>query len=155
MGYPAKACAISRLAPLPDPPARSFACSSCSARDLNARYAKTEALNVDERIDSCRPLHLDLPRGAASVISNLQRTADNGEPITLTQLDQKRQLIGRDAAGTPADKFFGSQMRNSIDDFINDDFINNAGPEHMVGAAPPPPAPAAPFRKSPKPHEVA
>jgi hypothetical protein len=74
----------------------------------------------------------DLHRGAASVIANMQRTADSGEPITLTQLDQKRQLVGRDASGTPADRFFGNQIRSNIDNFIA-----NAGPDQMASGTGP------------------
>jgi hypothetical protein len=74
----------------------------------------------------------DLHRGAASVINNLSRTADEGNPITLTQLDQKRQLVSRDASGTPADQFFGNQIRSNIDNFIQ-----NAPPDAMASGSGP------------------
>lgn len=106
-----------------------------AADELGVSYSP-EAFSglVGKITDDARAANLDpdIHRGAASVIGNLQRTAENGEPITLTQLDQKRQLVSRDASGTPADQFFGNQIRSNIDNFIA-----NAGPDAMASGSGP------------------
>ena len=57
----------------------------------------------------------------------------NGTPITLTQLDQARQFVNRNVTNNPepSERYFGNQIRNNIDEFIA-----NAGPEHMAEAFP-------------------
>lgn len=52
---------------------------------------------------------------------------------TLTQLDQLRRQIGRDVASSndPGERRMGTIMRGSIDNFLN-----QAGPEDLVGADP-------------------
>jgi hypothetical protein len=98
--------------------------------ELGASYSPEAFSGLVTKIaDDAKAANLDpdLHKGAASVINNLQRTAESGEPITLTQLDQKRQLAARDSSGTPADKFFGSQIRNNIDDFIKNQEPTIAG----------------------------
>lgn len=60
--------------------------------------------------------------------------APQGTPITLTQLDQKRQMVARDVASSqvPGEKFFGKQIIKNIDDFIA-----NSGPEQMAAGTGP------------------
>lgn len=89
--------------------------------ELGASYTPEQYKGLVDKITAdaqAADIDPDLHKGAASVIKNLQKRAESGEPISLTQLDQKRQLIGRDASSTPGDKFFGSQIRSNIDDFI-------------------------------------
>lgn len=56
--------------------------------------------------------------------------AVGGYSPTLTELDQLRQQIGRDVASSsdPGERRMGQLMRDQIDDFIE-----NAGPEQLVG----------------------
>jgi hypothetical protein len=69
---------------------------------------------------------------ATSMLTDLQKM--KGQAPTLTQMDQLRQVINRDVAGSsdPAEQFFGKKMVNGIDSFVN-----GAGPADMVsGSAP-------------------
>lgn len=68
---------------------------------------------------------------AASMLSDLEEL--RGKPITLTQLDQVRQVIRRDVANAAdnAEAFFGRKMIKSLDQFID-----NAGPQHIDAGDP-------------------
>lgn len=56
---------------------------------------------------------------AASMLEDIQGL--RGEPMTLTQLDQLRQVVNRDvtSASDEAEQFFGKRIVKEIDDFIN------------------------------------
>jgi hypothetical protein len=64
---------------------------------------------------------------AASMLEDIQGL--RGEPMTLTQLDQLRQVVRRDVASAPdeAERFFGQKIINEIDDFIASSPKVNAG----------------------------
>lgn len=57
-----------------------------------------------------------------------------GRPATLTEIDQLRQIVARDAGGSavPADKAFASRMIDQIDDFIQRSAPRNL---NVTGAA--------------------
>lgn len=64
---------------------------------------------------------------AASMLEDINGL--RGEPMTLTQLDQLRQIVRRDVASAPdeAERFFGQKMIEEIDDFIAGSPKVNAG----------------------------
>jgi hypothetical protein len=64
---------------------------------------------------------------AASMLEDINGL--RGEPMTLTQLDQLRQIVRRDVANAPdeAERFFGQKMIDEIDDFIAGSPMVNAG----------------------------
>jgi hypothetical protein len=64
---------------------------------------------------------------AASMLEDINGL--RGEPMTLTQLDQLRQIVRRDVANAPdeAERFFGQKMIDEIDDFIAGSPKVNAG----------------------------
>lgn len=68
---------------------------------------------------------------AASMLSDIQSLS--GKPITITQLDQLRQVIRRDVASArdPAEAFFGQRMIRALDEFID-----AAGPGQVTGGDP-------------------
>lgn len=61
---------------------------------------------------------------AASMVDDLKNM--RGKPLTLTELDQLRQVVRRDVASAsdPAEKFFGRRIIDRIDNFIE-----KAGPD--------------------------
>ncbi|MBJ7410121.1 MAG: hypothetical protein JHD15_07105 [Phenylobacterium sp.] len=58
---------------------------------------------------------------AASMLEDISGLAAEGEPITLTQLDQLRQVVRRDVASSTddAEAFMGRRIIDQIDDFID------------------------------------
>jgi hypothetical protein len=67
------------------------------------------------------------PRADAAI--EYMQSQKSGNPITLTDLDQVRQFVNRNVTQNPepSERYFGNQIRSNIDDFIQ-----NAGPEHMA-----------------------
>jgi hypothetical protein len=88
-----------------------------SPRDIRA--------SVDGLVGKMRADHLDpeLHPKASALLKILER--DKGKPMTLTQLDQKRQLIRREVMnGSDGEKHFGGMMIDAIDELIES---NQAG----------------------------
>lgn len=58
---------------------------------------------------------------ASSMMEDISALAAEGEPITLTQLDQLRQVVRRDVASSKddAEAFMGRRIIDQIDDFID------------------------------------
>lgn len=58
-------------------------------------------------------------QAAKSVLDDIRTL--KGKPLTLTQLDELRQVIARDLIKTPdgGNRFFGYEFKNTLDDFIN------------------------------------
>jgi hypothetical protein len=110
-----------------------------AAGDLNAGY-KPEAFGglVDkitgDAVDANFNPKLN-PRTDAAIEYMQQRAAaaeKSGNPISLTELDQMRQFVNRNVTGAtePSERYFGNQIRSNIDDFIQ-----NAGPDHMASGS--------------------
>jgi hypothetical protein len=68
---------------------------------------------------------------AASMLEEIQSL--RGKPMTLSELDQLRQVIRRDVASAPdeAERFFGQKMIANIDEFIQ-----AATPDQVMGGDP-------------------
>jgi hypothetical protein len=68
---------------------------------------------------------------AASMLDEIQSL--RGKPMTLSELDQLRQVIRRDVASAPdeAERFFGQKMIANIDEFIQ-----AATPDQVMGGDP-------------------
>lgn len=58
---------------------------------------------------------------AFSMLEDIKSKAITGKTPTLTEMDQLRQVIRRDVAGSPdeAERFFGQKMIDNIDEFID------------------------------------
>lgn len=117
----------------------------------NAAYAKADQLGaaytpeaygglVDKIAADAKAANIssDIHPAANAIINNLQLDAKaraiTGEPISLTQLDQARQIVNRDvsASNVKGERYFGKQMVGNIDNFIA-----KSGPDEMAaGAAP-------------------
>jgi hypothetical protein len=117
----------------------------------NAAYAKADQLGaaytpeaygtlVDKIASDAKAANISdkIHPAASSVINDLQLDAKaravTGEPVTLTHLDQARQMIGRDVSSSSVkgERYFGKQMTGNIDDFIA-----KSGPEEMASGAGP------------------
>jgi len=83
--------------------------------------------------DEMKAAHISPARHpkAYSVMTDMQ--AANGTAPSLTDLDQMRQVIGRDVMGSndPAEQFFGKKMMQNIDEFIQ-----AAGPDQVLAGDP-------------------
>jgi len=117
----------------------------------NAAYAKADQLGatytpeaygklIDKVAEDAKAANIspDIHPAATAVISNLQLDAKaraiTGEPITLTQLDQMRQVISRDvtSSSVKGEKALGKRMIGNIDEFVA-----KSGPEHMAAGSGP------------------
>lgn len=110
----------------------------------NAAYDAVDKLGARYSGDAIDQLYGDMYRrlGEANIDSTrdgvhkvtvrmLERLQDREGPMSLTRLDQMRQLIRRDVikSGTEGDQEMGRRMIDAIDDFID-----NAGPGQISGA---------------------
>jgi hypothetical protein len=117
----------------------------------NAAYAKADQLGaaytpeaygglIDKIASDAKAANIssEIHPAASSVINNLQLDAKaravTGEPISLTQLDQVRQMVGRDVASSSVkgERYFGKQITGNIDNFIS----KSGADEMAAGAAP-------------------
>ena len=91
------------------------------ADQLGVRYdSKAFADMVDSVEAEAVSLGLDpdLHKGAASALKNMRKRVDAGQAPTLTELDNLRKIVTRDATTGP-DAAFGKVMRDTIDAFID------------------------------------
>lgn len=91
------------------------------ADQLGVRYdSKAFADMVDSVEAEAVSLGLDpdLHKGAASALKNMRKRVDAGQAPTLTELDNLRKIVTRDATSGP-DAAFGKVMRDTIDAFID------------------------------------
>lgn len=108
-----------------------------AADDLGVAYTPQAIQGLADKIASdaaaARINPLVHPK-AAGTIDTINSAAASEQPMTLTQLDQLRQVVGRDLGkgSGDAEKFFGNQIRGNIDNFIQ-----SAGPEAMASGAGP------------------
>lgn len=94
-----------------------------------------KTLAADIRTDLTKAnIDVDLHPAASKMLANIEKRAAAGESPTLTELDQLRQVVGRDVAGKPdkAEKFMGRRMVDQIDRFVD-----ATGPGHVTGGAGP------------------
>lgn len=108
----------------------------------NAAYDAVDKLGARYTGDAIDNLYMDMYRrvGEANIdptpggvhaasVRMLERLQDREGPMSLTRLDQMRQLIRRDVmSGSDGDKEMGRRMIEAIDDFID-----NAGPGQIDG----------------------
>lgn len=77
-------------------------------------------------------LNADLHPRAMALLKDMAQKAQKGASPTLTQLDQLRQQVARDVGtSTDAEGHFGRLMQGGIDNFID-----TAGPQHLVSGNP-------------------
>lgn len=116
----ARSAAVKALKPTADlKAARDGAYKTVS--DLGAFYrpqALDDMVGRMERSLKSRAFNPELHKGTSAAIQYAQSL--RGNPITLTELDQLRQVVARDAGGStlPADKAFAAEMIGEIDAFI-------------------------------------
>lgn len=110
-----------------------------TADQLGIRY-KPDAFNgmVRDLTKSMQEMNLSPMRHpkAASMVADIQSLKDSTP--TLTQLDQLRQVVARDVAGStdPAERHFGQAIIERIDDFIdNADAVSVSAGDPALGAA--------------------
>lgn len=101
-----------------------------AADDAGVTYAPEALDDLADRITAkVGELRINPARHpkAASMLEDINGL--RGEPMTLTQLDQLRQIVRRDVASAPdeAERFFGQKMIEEIDDFIAGSPKVNAG----------------------------
>lgn len=80
--------------------------------------------SIDADLQASRINPLRHPK-AASMLEEIQSM--KGQAPTLTELDQLRQVVRRDVAGSDAEKFFANRMIKQIDAFVD-----GAGPQDVV-----------------------
>lgn len=102
--------------------------------DLGARYSRPSIDQMVSRIrGEAQQMNINPARhpAAASTMQNLESILGEGD-VSLTRLDQARQVIRRDVAASPdpAESAFGQMMINKIDDYIQ-----NSGSADMVEGA--------------------
>lgn len=112
-------------------------------RAKDAAYKNVDTLGARYSGEAIDQLYMDMYRrvGEANIdpmpdgvhkatVRMLERLADREGPMSLTRLDQLRQLIRRDVmkSGTEGDAEMGRLMMEAIDDFIE-----NAGPHQISG----------------------
>lgn len=102
--------------------------------DLGARYARPSVDQMVSRIrGEAQQMNINPARhpAAASTMQNLESILGEGD-VSLTRLDQARQVIRRDVAASPdpAERAFGQMMIDKVDDFIQ-----ASGPDDMVEGA--------------------
>jgi hypothetical protein len=105
-----------------------------AADDAGAIYTP-EAVNslvtgVGDEMKAAK-INPDLHPAASAMLKSLDDYRDT--PLSLTDLDQLRQVINRDVTNAPGggDQFLGRKMVKNIDEFID-----AATPEQMIGADP-------------------
>lgn len=81
-------------------------------------------LEAAARADMIDP---ELNPTATKLLNRVQGLRD--KPVTFNELEQTRKLINQniDPLASPAEKHFGTMFKNHIDDFVD-----NAGPQHLV-----------------------
>ena len=85
---------------------------------------------VDDVANDLQSARLNPARNpkAASMLEELQGM--KGQAPTLTQLDDLRQIVRRDVAGSPSEKFFADRIIKQIDAFTD-----NAGPQDVLSGS--------------------
>lgn len=100
--------------------------------DMGARYSQSGFDRMVDQMDTLAAagkINPKLHPNASEMLDTLKKA--KGSTPSLTELDQWRQIIRRDAQGTEAEKFFGDMMVNSLDDFIA-----NADTKDMIAGDP-------------------
>lgn len=96
-----------------------------AVRDSGHTYSPEELQGLAQNIaDDLGEVSLNPARHprAASMLEDISGLAAEGEPITLTQLDQLRQVVRRDVASSTddAEAFMGRRIIDQIDRFIDE-----------------------------------
>ena len=91
---------------------------------------KGMADNITNSLDGANLSAIRHPK-AASMLADIQNATS--QPMTLTQLDQLRQVVRRDVASAPddAERYMGKQIINGIDDFVQ-----KASPDQVASGNP-------------------
>jgi hypothetical protein len=89
--------------------------------NLGASYRSQAVDDLVARMEKqlqSRAFNSELHKGASAALQYAQSL--RGKALSLTELDQLRQVVSRDAGGSmlPADKSFGASMVDQIDSFI-------------------------------------
>ncbi len=103
--------------------------------DMGVAYspdaAKSLASGITDELSAANISPARHPK-AFSMLQDVQSRLNSGQPITLTDLDQLRQVVSRDVAGlrgpdNAAERFMGRKIISNIDEFVD-----SAGPEQMI-----------------------
>lgn len=100
--------------------------------DTGARYSQSGFDRMVDQMDTLAAagkINPKLHPNSYEMLDTLKKA--KGSTPSLTELDQWRQIIRRDAKGTDAEDFFGNMMIDALDNFIA-----NAGPNDMVAGNP-------------------
>lgn len=116
----ARGAALKALKPTADLKAvRDKAYEAVSSLGASYRAEAVEGLIATmERQLKSQAFNAELHKGTSAALQYAQSL--KGKPVTLTELDQLRQVVSRDAGSStlPADKAFASSMIDAIDGFI-------------------------------------
>ena len=132
----ARSAAVRALKPTADLKAARDAAYDAASK-LGASYKAGAVDNLVNRMGHqlrSGAFNEELHKGSAAAMQYAHSL--KGTPLTLTELDQLRQVIARDAGGStlPADKAFAAKMIGEIDDFIDTVAPRGTGPGASVRA---------------------